>query len=224
MKNAMHGVLAAGLAGLALFAVSGVHAQDVELLVRHSSMSTGADGVRRSTGFSERVTRTADTVWVSRVLPNYAHPDRNHAKDGGEHKHLNLGTATRWISRDSAGAVQMRLVPDNEKVLVTVTKPDYGNVGFDGSWAAAWSLIDPAALKRMRAGPARGELTTYTLAEKDRKLKIVWNTRLQIPALVQSSDKTSQHDAVVEVVGKPASHPWNNLGGFVAKDYSDYLD
>jgi hypothetical protein len=224
MKSIMPGASGLGLASLALFAASLVHAQDVELLVRHSSMSTGADGVRRSTEFSERVTRTVDTVWVSRVLPADAHTDRSHAKDGDEHKHLNLGTATRWITRDSAGAVQMRLVPSNEKVLVTVTKPDYGNVGFDGSWAAAWSLIDPAALKRMKAGPASGDLTTYTLAEKDRSLKIVWNTRLQIPALVQSSDKNSQHDTVVEVVGKPATRPWNNTRGFVAKDYSDYLD
>ena len=115
-------------------------------------------------------------------------------------------------------------MPNDQKVLVSVTKTDFGNIGFDGSWAAAWSLIDPASLKRMKAGPVSGDLTTYTLVEKDRNLKVIWNTRLQIPTLVQSFDKTSRRETLVQVVGAPAALAWDKLQGFTTKDYSDYLD
>ena len=92
------------------------------------------------------------------------------------------------------------------------------------SWAAAWSLIDPATLKRMKAGPVAGDLITYTLAEKGRLLKVVWNTKLEIPMRVESSDAGSRRETVVQVVGGPASRPWDKLQGFTQKDYSDYLD
>ena len=217
---------AAGLAliGLAFFSFTSAHAQDVELLVKHSSVSNGPDGVKRSTEFSERVIRTADTVWISRVLPANAHSNHDHAKGGDEHKHLDVATSARWITRDATGSVQMRLVPSDEKVLVTVTRPDFGNVGFDGSWVAAWSLIDPATLKRMKAGRPSGDLTTYTLADKGRNLKVVWNNKLQVPASVQSYDRNSRQETVVQVVGAPSSRPWDKLQALAAKDYSDYLD
>ena len=217
-------ILCAGLASLALLAMPSAHAQSVELLVKHLAVSTGPDGVTRSTEFSERLTRTRDTLWVSRVLPPAAHSDHDHAKGGSAHKHLDTATASRWISRTANGAIALKLVPDNDNVLVNITQTDYSNVGFDGSWAAAWSLIDPATLKRMKASPPVGDLTTYTLAEKERNLKVIWNTKLQLPMRVESSDKTSRRQTVVQVLGSPASLPWEKLQGFTQKDYSDYLD
>ena len=209
--------------GLAVV-MSMANAQNIELLVKHSSVSNGADGVKRSTEFSERLIRTADTVWVSRVLPANTHSHHDHAKGGNEHKHLDVTTSTRWITKDASGTLNVRLVPNDEKVLVNVTKPDFGNIGFDGSWEAAWSLIDPASLKRMKAGPAKGELTTYTMVEKDRTLKVVWNTKLQIPTLVESFNKNSRRETLVQVVGTPTVLAWNKLQGLSTKDYSDYLD
>ena len=224
MRRAVIQTLRAGLASLALLALPQAHAQTVDLLVKHSAASQGADGIKRSTEFSERVTRTPDSVWISRVLPTGLHSGHDHAKGGEAHRHLDLSTASRWITRAPNGDIALRLVPNDEKVLVTVTKTDYGNVGFDGSWAAAWSLIDPATLKRMKAGPVAGDLTTYTLAEKGRMLKVVWNTKLQIPLRVESSDAGSRRQTVVQVLGAEASRPWDKLQGFTQKDYSDYLD
>lgn len=224
MRNATTRAASLAIAGIAFFALSSARAQELELLVKHSSVSNGPDGVKRSTEFSERVIRTADTVWISRVLPLDAHSNHNHVKGGNEHRHLDVATSTRWITRDATGTVRMQLVPNDEKVLVTVTKPDFGNVGFDGSWVTAWSLIDPATLKRMKAGPASGDLTTYTLADKGRNLKIIWNNKMQIPALVQSFDQKSRQETVVQLVGAPASRPWEKLQALTAKDYSDYLD
>jgi hypothetical protein len=209
--------------GLA-FAMSMVNAQNMELLVKHTSVANGADGVKRSTEFSERVIRTVDTVWVSRVLPVDTHSTHDHAKGGDQHKHLDVATATRWITKTAGGALKVQLVPNGEKVLVNVTKPDYGNIGFDGSWVAAWSLMDPASLKRMKAGPVKGELITYTLLEKDRSLKVVWNTKLQMPTQVVSFDQNSSRETLVKIVGAPTVLAWDNLKGFDTKDYSDYLD
>ena len=224
MHGTVSNTLRTGLASLVLLALPHAYAQNVDLLVKHFAVSTGSDGIKRSTEFSERLTRTQNIVWISRVLPSGAHSDHDHAKGGDEHKHLDASTASRWITRAANGDIHLRLVPNDEKVLVTVTKTDYGNVGFDGSWAAAWSLIDPATLKRMKAGPTVGDLTPYTLAEKDRNLKVVWNAKLQVPMLVESSDKSSRRQTVVQVLGTPASRPWDKLQGFTQKDYSDYLD
>lgn len=199
-------------------------AQGVELLVKHLTVSTGADGVKRSTEFSERLTRTPNAVWLSRVLLPAAHSDHDHAKGGDEHKHLDTATAPRWISRAANGDLTLKLVPRGERMLVNVSPVDYNNVGFDGSWTAAWSLMDPAVLKRMKTVKTSGDLTTYTLAEKGRNLKVVWNTKLQIPERVESSDANSRRETLVQVLGTPKSLPWEKLQGFMQKDYSDYLD
>lgn len=224
MRRVLNTLLRAGLLGLPLLALPHVHAQTVDLLVKHSAVSQGADGIKRSTEFSERLARTADSVWISRVLPTGAHSRHDHVKGGNAHKHLDVSTASRWITRAPNGDIALRLVPNDEKLLVTVSKTDYGNVGFDGSWTAAWNLIDPATLKRMKAGPVAGDLTTFTLTEKDRMLKVVWNTKLQLPMRVESSDAGSRRQTVVQVMGAPASRPWDKLQGYTQKDYSDYLD
>lgn len=216
--------LGVGLAATALLAFTPAKAQSLQMLVKHSSVSSGVDGVKRSSEFAEQITRTADNVWISRVIPAEAQLEHDHKKGGDQHKHLDVATATRWITRDGDKAVLLRLVPNDEKVVVNVTKTDYGNVGFDGSWAAAWSLIDPSTLKRMKASSASGDLTTYTLSEKGRNIKVVWNTKLQMPTLVQSWDKSSRRETAVQVTSSSAGLPWEKLRGFPSKDYSDYLD
>ena len=224
MRRAMQKSSMAGLVVAAMLAGTAACAQDVELLVKHTAVSSGPDGVKRSTEFSERVSRTKDSLWISRVLPNESHSDHDHAKGGKAHKHLDVSTASRWISRDASGAVQMRLVPNDEKVVVAVSKTDYGNVGFDGSWAAAWNLIDPAALKRMKPVGVAGDLTTYVQTQQDRSVKVVWNSKLQMPVSVESNDKTSRRQTLVQVVSSSPARPWDKLQGFTQKDYSDYLD
>ena len=224
MRGAIHKSLKVTLAWVALSAASWACAQELELLVKHTSVANGADGIKRSTEFAERVSRSKDNIWVSRVLPAHAHSAKDHAEGGKEHKHIDVSTASRWISKDPAGNAQIKLVPNDGNVLVSVSKTDWENVGFDGSWDAAWGLIDPASLKRMKAGAAAGDLTTYTLAEKGRHVKIVWNSKLHIPALVESSDPSSRRQTTVQVLQSASSRPWDQLQGFTQKDYSDYLD
>ena len=212
------------LVGMTVLATSWASAQDVELLVKHTAVLNGADGIKRSTEFSERVSRSKDNIWVSRVMPANAHSDHDHAKGGKAHKHIDKSTASRWISKDAAGVTHIKLIPNDQKILVNVSKTDWENVGFDGSWDAAWGLVDPATLKRMKAGSASGDLTTYTLAEKGRNVKIVWNRTLSIPMSVESSDATSRRQTSVEVLKTASARPWEQSRAYATKDYSDYLD
>nr|WP_060985548.1 hypothetical protein [uncultured Acidovorax sp.] len=212
------------LASAALLAMSHAWAQDVELLVRHSQVSTGLDGVKRSTEFSERVIRRSDSIWVSRVLPTASPEHHEHAATSKQHKHLDVTTASRWITRAADGTLTVRIVPNDEKVVVTVGKADYGNIGFDGSWAAAYNLIDPAVLERMQTGGVTGDLTTYTRRQKDRDVTVLWNRKLQIPVLVETVDGSSSRKTVVQVLSRSAARPWDKFLAAPQKDYSDYLD
>ena len=94
---------------------------------------------------------------------------KHHAGEAAEtgHKHLDTATAARWISRQADGKLVVKLVSDEKRRTFEVGQVDYGNIGFDGSWAAARHLLDPALLKTMEAeGPVRdgvqahGEATT----------------------------------------------------------------
>jgi hypothetical protein len=54
---------ASGLAALlACFMALPAAAQDVDLLVTHTTVAAGADGIKRSTEFSERMVRREDQV------------------------------------------------------------------------------------------------------------------------------------------------------------------
>ena len=212
------------LAACALAAALPALAQDADLLVRHTIVSAGADGVKRTTEFSERVVRRQDQVWVERIVPAGWHSAAEHAAGDHGHKHLDVAAAARWIRRDAAtGKPALRLASAEDKVLVDVAPTDYGNVGFDGSWMAAYHLIDPASLKGLQDTGTRGDLTTYVSREPGRTLKVVWNRKLQLPVSVESSQGPSSRKTVVQVQPTRAV-PWDATAAYQKKDYSDYLD
>ncbi|MBK1683895.1 hypothetical protein CKO18_09990 [Rhodoferax fermentans] len=76
----------------------------------------------------------------------------------------------------------------------------------------------------MNPGIASNDLTTYTLAEKGRSLKVIWNSMLKLPTLGESTVGTSQRHTVIQVQGISPSRPWDGLQRFAQKEYSDYLD
>ncbi|MEO5658985.1 MAG: hypothetical protein ABIQ90_04200 [Polaromonas sp.] len=199
-------------------------AQDVDLLIKHSTVAASADGVKRSTEFSERMVRRANQVWVERVVPQGWHSASEHAQADKEHKHLDVAVAARWITRNAAGAMRVRLASSEDQVLVDVDKTDFTNIGFDGSWLAAYHLIDPAALNGMKSAGKKGDLTTYLSADNDRQLKVVWNDRLKVPVLVESISGPSSKTTVVEITAPAKALPWQATQSYTRKDYSDYLD
>jgi hypothetical protein len=199
-------------------------AQNVDLLVTHTTIAAGADGIKRSTEFSERMVRRDNQVWIERVVPQGWHLAIDPAHADKEHKHLDVAVAARLITHDDAGKLRVRLASRQDKVLVDVDKTDFANIDFDGSWLAAYHLIDPAALKGMKPGGTKGDLTTYLSADKARQLKVVWNDKLNVPVLVESVSGASSKKTVVEIKPPARALPWQVTQQYTRKDYSDYLD
>jgi hypothetical protein len=224
MRARLQQGLAALLAACAGTVVLPVLAQDADLRVQHVIVSAGGDGIKRTTEFSERVVRRQDQVWIERIVPPGWHADHEHAAADKAHKHLDVALAARWLQRGKDGKPVLRLASAQDKVLVDIAPTDYANVGFDGSWTAAYHLIDPASLKKLKPVSTQGDLTTYTSKEKDRSLKVVWNNRLQYPVLVESANGPSSRKTMVQAARPAGAPPWNTTQGYQRKDYSDYLD
>lgn len=208
----------------ALLPWSHAQAQDANLLVKHWTRTTGSDGITRTTEYSERVYRRASQLWVERVLPAGAHSVADHAKAGADHRHIDASTAARWISREADGTLRVRLVPPHDGVVVEVTKTDYANIGFDGSWDAAWHLMDPAALKRLERHASNGDLVRYDAKSAEQAIEVVWSQRAGHPISVLSTAGSTQRKTTVQAIAQPKVAPWDQLGKLNRKDYSDYLD
>ena len=211
-------------AAAVLLPLASAQAQDADLLVRHWTRSVGADGITRTVEFSERVHRRASQIWIARLIPSGAHSRAAHAKGGSDHRHIDVSTAARWITREADGSTRLRLVPVEDKVLVDVAKADFGSVGFDGSWDAAWYLMDPAALKRLKLHGKTGDVARYGAAGKGVRLEVSWNTRGQFPVSIDSVAGLTHRRTTVQVLPAPRQLPWENTHAHNKKDYSDYLD
>lgn len=208
-------------------------APDVSLQVTHYSVSMGIDGIKRSTEFSERVLRRGETMWVERVMPAHAHPETT-AQDpkavkvvAKEHAHPDLTTATRWIERGADGKTRLRLVAAHDQVVVSIAPTEYGTVGFDGSWLAAYHLMDPALLKKLKASntTAQGQWFESTTPGAP-QVRVLWDAKLEVPLQVvtRSADGASSRTTTVRVLQGAEKAPWQATTTFATKDYSDFLD
>jgi hypothetical protein len=229
---------ATGAAALVLFAALGVAASaawsapDVQVEVSHASSALGADGIQRSTAFSERMVRRANTVWIERVLP--ASVQAEHAHDHAlsppakGHKHVNLSAATRWIEKQANGRIKLKLVAASDKVVVDVAPAEYNNVGFDGSWLAAYHLMDPVGLKAMKQGEREGAGRWYEAKSKAdaSTVRVLWDEKLELPLKVLSRNAagTTTRSTTVRVLGAVTPNPWTNTVQYAVKEYSDFLD
>ena len=205
--------------------------QDVALLVRHLDVTHGADGVKHTIEFSERFYRRGGTVWIERVLltasasaaSHQAHEQPGDVHDH-EHRHLNVATAARWITRGSDGNAELRLVSVQDAVVVGLTKVDWSNVGFDGSWATASHLLDPALLARMKTARIDADTTTLVRDDPGGRLTVVWDRGAGVPIHVETVDARGVRKTTTERLPMPAVMPWSNTAMFDKKDYADYLD
>jgi hypothetical protein len=203
-------------------------APDVSLEVTHQSSVLGADGIKRSSVFSERVVRQGDTVWIERVMPAGAHHEDDHAKSkvgaAKDHKHADLSAATRWIQRLPDGKLKFRLVAMHDKVVVNVPPAEYGTVGFDGGWLAAYHLIDPTVLKTMKAGESTSQGQWYESSKNGNKVRVLWDAKREMPLEVISQGPNGSRSTMVKSLGVAIKSPWAMTSKFAQKDYSDFLD
>ena len=189
------------------------------LRVEHQMSSLGTDGIQRDVRFAERVYRQGDRVWIARELP----PASAHAG----HKHADTDTAPRWIERDAKGALSVRVVSESQQKNYAVEPAEYSNIGFDGSWATAYHLLDPAALKGMRAeGPVRNGVQTYRSTQGERTVTVDWDVAGQYPRRVESRNATGTQRKLTRVTAlpAPAAAPWERAQRYAAADYTDLMD
>jgi len=231
MKQAIRSLVLLALTACASTAASAADsARPLALRVQHELSSLGKDGVKRDASFAESVYRSGDTVWIERELPRgarHAHDEAEHAKSDRGHKHMDVSTAARWIERKPDGNLKVRLVSDETRKTFDVRPGDYGNIGFDGSWAAASHLLDPALLKTMKAsGPARDGVQEYTARRGEQRVTVQWDIVGQYPRLVQSFNASGTEKKITRVtrVALPATAPWNRTRAYAQGDYTDLLD
>ncbi|MBV8158806.1 MAG: hypothetical protein JO278_14160 [Dyella sp.] len=231
MKQAIRSLALLALTACASTAASAADAaRPLALRVQHELSALGRDGVKRDVSFGERVYRSGDTVWIERELPRgaqHGHDEAEHAKSDRGHKHMDVSTAARWIERKPDGNLTVRLVSDEMRKTFEVRQGDYSNIGFDGSWAAASHLLDPALLKTMKAsGPARDGVQEYTARRGDDRVTVQWDVVGQYPRLVQSVNASGTQKKITRVtsVAVPATAPWNRTRAYAQGDYADLLD
>ena len=198
------------------------------LRVEHQMSSLGTDGIQRDVRFAERVYRQGDRVWIARELPPAsAHAEHDAANAHAGHKHADTDTAPRWIERDAKGTLTVRVVSVSQQKNYAVEPAEYSNIGFDGSWATAYHLLDPAALKGMRAeGPVRNGVQTYKAKQGERTVTVEWDVAGQYPRRVESRNASGTQRKLTRVtpLATPPAAPWVHAQRYAAADYTDLMD
>lgn len=213
---------------IASFSSSAI-AGDLNLTIHHKITSLSADGVSRQIEFGERLYRRDNQVWNERIIPAGAHSDAEHTdQHNEEHKHLDLAASARWIVRKASGDLQVQLVNHHEKTTMNIGPAEYGNIGFDGDWDAAYHLISPKQLATMKptGQQAPSGSKWYEKHSPSGWVKVLWDEQNQYPRQVESgnSSKTSRKSMVATITPAPASLPWTGLKTYQQKEFSDTLD
>ncbi|MDM0067900.1 hypothetical protein [Variovorax sp. J31P207] len=207
-------------------------APPVDLRVTHVSRSIGVDGVTRETRYTNRMFRRTGTVWTERELPEglraslgHGHPHA-HGPHAG-HAHDEAQGAPLRITRRADGSELVEVVLDKTRRVIEVDRAHHGNVGYGGSWDAAYWLIAPAQLQRMtRVGAVRDGVQRYRGVQGETTTVVDWDVAGQFPRRIERSDAhgTSFYLLTATRLPAPKPEPWAASKGYDRGDYSDLLD
>lgn len=222
--------MAAGAAGAA-GAASDAAAPDQNLRISHHLLTLGKDGVQRESRYADLMFRRAGTVWIERELPPVLRADHDHEAREGKvhigHSHADNTAAPLWLRRDAAGVVQVGMVLRAQRKVIEVDKANYGNVGYGGSWANAYWLVDPASLPRMKALGAGGKgVQRYELPQGDSTLRIDWDVAGRYARKIEqrNANGTSVNTMTASAIAAPKTLPWQTADAYERGEYSDLLD
>lgn len=207
-------------------------APGVDLRVTHLSRSVGADGVTRETRYTNRMFRRTGMVWTERELPEglrasleHGHPQA-HGPHAG-HAHDEAQGAPLRITRQADGSERVEVVLAKTHRVIEVDRAHHGNVGYGGSWDAAYWLIAPAHLQRMeRVGAVRAGVQRYRGVPGETMTLVDWDVAGQFPRRIERSDAhgTSFYLLTATRLPAPKPEPWAASQGYDRGDYSDLLD
>jgi hypothetical protein len=240
-----------GLAMSLAQAAPPVGAPDLDLTIQYYNKTQSPDGVTREARYEEKMLRRANHVWVARTLPkdlpqeaDSAALHKASAKPGtkaddksgklakagtGEHAQFNYVVLPRHVVLEN-GKVRIEFINPAHKEVVSVPPAEYDNVAFDGSWDNAAFLLDPKLMKALPLSKRASGVAGAQWRESEQNgvfQRVLWDEQKQIPLIIEIGDKAQTRFRRVEVKLEPSlsSHlPWQNLAGFVKKEYSDFLD
>lgn len=238
--QSLGGLTALALAGAALAAGPAVTPTqptltakwtDVDAIVSYETRQLTTAGVTRIETWQERLVRRGDQVWTERVLPaavESVHARETVAEHHG-HKHLNADTSARWLSLGAKGAVGLKLVDRENKVVVDVPAAEFGSVSFDGRYDAAATIVPPSIVKTMKAEGAPSSAGQWR-SERNQgwSHRVLWSDEQQLALRVESrrDDGTIERKVSVKLVPpRPGQAvPWQALAGYTPKHYDEYMD
>lgn len=207
-------------------------APSLHLLLQYESRSIGQDGVQRDSKHTDRMFRGSNRVWIERQLPQALVADRGHghkrtAGPHAGHAHDEAQGAPMLVSRDAKGNVDVNIVLREQHRVIDVESAHRGNVGYGGSWEAAYWLIDPKALQRMDAlnSPNKG-VQRYRVKTAERTTEVDWDVAGQYARRIEHRDAhgLSFQKMTATAQTLPPVMPWTEVANYPRGDYSDLLD
>jgi hypothetical protein len=206
-----------------------VASPDVAAIIRYETRVITADGMSKSTQFQESWLRAENRVWSERIVPKNAPMEAAKTPGHQGHSHnMNFALAAKLVQRDAKGEVKLELIRSKLQQIVEMSKSDYREVGFDGSWEGAAYMLDRKQLKSMtkrKVAAPDGELWLET-RKNGTYTMVLWSEKLQLPKMIETGQEngSSWSRITVEPQPLPREMPWVRTAGFMRKDYIDLLD
>ncbi len=210
-----------------VLAQSLVTGPSLDLNVKYYNRILNPEGVLRESHYEEKIVRRPGHVWTYRILPK--HMDVVPTNDEHLHAHFNYVVVPRHITFNEQQTT-VAFVDEQEHYVVNIEPPEYGNIGFDGSWKNAYYLVDPKFIAQLpitqRPSPVKDAQWHET--EKDGVFqRILWDNNRMIPLIAEIGDVKHSFYNRVEVKADPKLSldlPWTKQHGYVQKIYADFLD
>lgn len=213
-------VLLVGLSAASLAGAAPPPPMDLE--ISYYTKVVTDEGVTREANYKERMLRRAGHVWVARELPAGA------ASRKAAHG-LNPAVLPRHV-RLEGGRMVLEIVDTALKAVVAIAPSEFANVGFDGSWEAAYSLADPARVAQLPLSIRSSAIPGAQWREREKDglfERVLWDAARQVALVVESGDAGGRFFRRVQAVPVSPSRatlPWEQLRSYAQREYADYLD
>jgi hypothetical protein len=224
------------LAGMSETALAGQSAPAIpqgpslDLKIKYYDRTLTAEGVLRESHFEETMLRRPGHVWTARVLPAFATKQLSaHTHEEHEEKHFNPVALPRHVALNG-NEIKLEFVDRSKKEVINIVASEYENVSFDGSWINAYFLVDPQQVVTMPLSAKESSAAGARWYEQEKNgvyQRVLWDEQNMIPLEVETGrrDGTMLRRVSVTIVSKASKDiPWDNLKGYIQKEYSDFLD
>lgn len=206
----------------------------LDLTIQYYDRALTSDGVLRESRYEETMLRRPGHVWVVRTLPKWAEKavlTHEHKENGAEHehKHFNPITLPRHVTQEGK-QIKLEYLDRPNKQVINIVATEFENVNFDGSWANANFLVEPAIILAMPLSKNKvsdGQLSWHELERNGIFQRVLWDEKNLIPREIETGRNDGSILRRVSVKVNPTMNsklPWLDTKGYVQKEYSDFLD